>query len=163
MSTVDNMTKHEIYKAMKSNLAKAMKAGFYYQAIFIEYAIIEDRCASVLRHANVNYLKRNGQEIDLKEKLNKIRDNPAFVDKNIRKRISLSLIKELDDWREKRNRLIHKLASIPFDYAEVKDIAENGKELARKIDNSVRSVNYYIDKYMKPQTLKEGDTHETVK
>lgn len=38
-----NIEKYEAYKAMKSNLTKAMKAGFYYQAIFIEYAIIEDR------------------------------------------------------------------------------------------------------------------------
>ena len=50
-----NMEKYEVYKSMNENLSKAMRAGFYYQAIFIEYAIIEDRCSSVLRHAGVPY------------------------------------------------------------------------------------------------------------
>lgn len=161
MEAMINSPKQEIYKAMKSNLSKAMKAGFYYQAIFIEYAIIEDRCASVLRHANINYLKRSGQEIDLKEKLNKIRDNPVFVNKQIRSRIPVSLINELNDWREKRNKLIHKLADIPFNYIEIKEIAENGQELARKIDNSVRKVNYYINKSGSPYLSEEGDKNET--
>lgn len=51
-----NNEKYEAYKAMKMNLNKAMKSGFYYQAIFIEYAIIEDRCLSALKHAGVKYV-----------------------------------------------------------------------------------------------------------
>ena len=48
---MNNNDKYEAYKAMKVNLSKAMRSGFYYQAIFIEYAIIEDRTVSLLRHA----------------------------------------------------------------------------------------------------------------
>ena len=35
-----NYEKYDIYKAMKISLKKSMSAGFYYEAIFIEYAII---------------------------------------------------------------------------------------------------------------------------
>ena len=42
-----NYEKQEIYKSIKANLKKAMTSGFYYQAIFIEYAIVEDRCSYV--------------------------------------------------------------------------------------------------------------------
>lgn len=43
-----NMEKYQAYKSMNENLSKAMRSEFYYQAIFIEYAIIEDRCTSAL-------------------------------------------------------------------------------------------------------------------
>ena len=68
-----NMEKYDIYKKMKVDLKKAMKAGFYYQAIFIEYAIIEDRCLSLLRHAGVKYLDNRGWELKLSKKLNKLK------------------------------------------------------------------------------------------
>lgn len=146
MEPMINSSKQEIYKAMKSNLSKAMKAGFYYQAIFIEYAIIEDRCSSALRHAGVKYIEKDGKEIKLSQKLNKLYSNSAFSENYIRKRLSFSLIDEIRIWKKDRDSLIHDLANIPFDYQEVKTIADNGKELVRKLENSVRSINAYIDK-----------------
>ena len=44
MSDSKNTEKYETYKKMKADLSKSMKSGFYYEAIFIEYAIMEDRC-----------------------------------------------------------------------------------------------------------------------
>lgn len=64
-----NMEKYEIYKSMNENLSKAMKAEFYYQAIFIEYAIIEDRCLSVLKHAGVKYVDSKDRELTLSRKV----------------------------------------------------------------------------------------------
>ena len=64
-----NIEKYEVYRAMMENLSKAMRSEFYYQAIFIEYAIIEDRCLSALKHSGVKYLDSNGHEIKLAEKI----------------------------------------------------------------------------------------------
>ena len=146
MEQMSNSSKHNIYKAMKSNLSKAMKAGFYYQAIFIEYAIMEDRCSSVLRHADVKYHDSYGKEIKLSQKLNKLYSHSVFSDKYIRKRLPLTLIDEIRAWKKDRDGLIHDLANIPFDYQGVKTIAESGKEFVRKLENSVRSINTYLDK-----------------
>ena len=62
--------KFENYKHMKASLKRAMNEEFYYQAIFIEYAIIEDRTASVLRHAGVKSIDNRGWELKLSAKLN---------------------------------------------------------------------------------------------
>ena len=136
-----NTDKYEVYKAMKTNLKKAMKAGFYYQAIFIEYTIIEDRTLSVLKHAGVKYQDSKGHDYKLAEKLKRMKGNPAFNNAYVRKRITLELIERVENWKRDRDCLIHALARIPYDSEEVKGIAIRGKDLANTLDNKVRSVN----------------------
>ena len=126
-----------------------MKAEFYYQAIFIEYAIIEDRCLSVLKHAKVKHTDKKGWELKMSGKLNKMRSNPAFTKPYVRERISLDLIENVETWKRERDRLIHALARIPYNSDEVKEIAERGRVLVNSLDNKVRSVNRYYDKQNK--------------
>ena len=141
-----NNEKYEAYKAMKMNLNKAMKSGFYYQAIFIEYAIIEDRCLSALKHAGVKYVDSKGYEIKLNEKLHKMKGNPAFHNDDVRKRITLELIDEIDSWKTDRNQLVHALAKIPYNNASIREVAERGQTLINTLDNKVRSANRFFDK-----------------
>ena len=141
-----NFEKYETYKAIKMNMNKALKAGFYYQAIFIEYAIIEDRCLSALKHAGVKYLDSKGHEIDLKEKLRKMKGNPAFLKEYVRKRITLELIEEISKWKDDRNQLVHNLAKIPYNHDSIKEVAEKGRILIDTLDKKVRSVNHFFDK-----------------
>ena len=141
-----NNEKYEAYKAMKMNLNKAMKSGFYYQAIFIEYAIIEDRCLSVLKHAGVKYLDSKGHEISLKEKLRKMKGNPAFLTDYVRKRITSELIDEIETWKTDRNQLVHALAKIPYNNDSIREVAERGQTLINTLDNKVRSANRFFDK-----------------
>ena len=141
-----NMQKYEVYKSMNENLSKAMRSEFYYQAIFIEYAIIEDRCSSVLRHAGIKYLDSKGHEIKLSQKLTKMRDNPAFYVPYVRQRITLELLEEIIAWKRQRDQLIHALAKIPYDHESVKTTAITGQELIKKLSSKVRSVNAYHEK-----------------
>ena len=141
-----NMEKYEVYKSMNENLSKAMRAGFYYQAIFIEYAIIEDRCSSVLRHAGVPYQNNTGQDISISQKLRKMRDNPVFHVPYVQQRITLDLIAELYAWKEKRDDFIHHMAKIPYDHESVKATAITGQELVKKLGAKVRSINNYYTK-----------------
>lgn len=135
-----------MYKSMNENLSKAMRSEFYYQAIFIEYAIIEDRCTSVLRHAGVKYQDSKGHEIKLSQKLTKMRSNPAFVAPYVRQRITTELLDAITDWKRERDQLIHALAKIPYDHESVKAVAVKGQELVRILCNKVKSVNAYHDK-----------------
>ena len=132
-----------MYKSMNENLTKAMRSEFYYQAIFIEYAIIEDRCTSVLRHAGVKYLDSKGHEIKLSQKLTKMHSNPAFVTPYVRQRITPELLDEITEWKRERDQLIHALAKIPYDHESIKNTAVQGKELVRILSNKVKSVNNY--------------------
>ena len=140
-----NYEKQDIYKAMKINLKKSMSAGFYYEAIFIEYAIIEDRCCSLLRHAGVKYLDSKEHEIKLSDKLKKLRGNPAFDNNYVRKRLTLEFLQEIEDWKRNRDQLIHALAKVPYDNERVKEIALTGQEIVRVLDNKAKSLNKYFD------------------
>ena len=153
MGDSKNIEKYETYKKMKSDLSKSMKAGFYYEAIFIEYAIMEDRCLSVLKHSGVKYVDNRGWELKLSAKLNKLKSHSAFSNPYIRKRITLEMIGDIEIWKRDRDVLIHNLAKIPYDHEQVKQIAERGQLLTYLLDNKVRSVNRYCDK----QTIIEND------
>ncbi len=144
-----NMEKYEAYRSMTENLSKALKAEFYYQAIFIEYAILEDRCTSALKHAGITYINDKGFEIKLSTKINRLKDNPAFSVPFVRQRISLKLLEDIEEWKRQRDRLIHALARIPYNHEEIKKTALHGQELVRILSNKVKSVNNYYDKLRK--------------
>lgn len=147
------MEKYEVYKSMNENLVKAMRAEFYYQAIFIEYAIIEDRCASVLKYAGVKYLDKKGRDISITQKLKEMRNNAVFQAPYVRQRITLELLDEIMEWKDKRDDFIHHLATIPYDHKSVKATAITGQELVKKLSSKVRSVNAHHDKLRTAQTI----------
>ena len=51
--TIDNQQKYENYREPFQRLNKALANGFNLEAMFIEYAIMEDRTESILRHADL--------------------------------------------------------------------------------------------------------------
>lgn len=158
MNAAKNMEKYEVYRSMNTHLAKAMRSEFYYQAIFIEYAIIEDRCCSVLRHAGVKYLDSKGHEYKLSEKLRRMYGNPAFNIPYVRQRITLELLDQITNWKRDRDQLIHALAKIPYDHESVKEVATRGQELVRLLSNKVKSVNNYHEAInKKKETIQWGN------
>ena len=76
-----NTQKYETYKSIHESLSKALKYGFYYEAIFLEYAIVEDRLASVLKYAGIPYIDKNGQDVSISKKLNLIESRKELLDK----------------------------------------------------------------------------------
>lgn len=152
MEQVKNMDKYEVYKSMNENLSKAMRSEFYYQAIFIEYAILEDRCSSVLKYAGVKYQDKEGKDIKISAKLRKIADNPAFHVPYVRQRIPLDLIVSITEWKNERDQLIHALAKIPYDHDSIQEIAKRGQDLVRLFSARVQSVNRYHKKRQEVHT-----------
>lgn len=147
-NTQKNMVKYEIYKTMHDNLNKAMKAGFYYEAIFIEYAIFEDRLTSLLKHAGVPYANKNGKEDKISRKIDKIRSRPEFTTKFVRERLSLDLVEEIQAWTEQRNAFIHNLANTPYDSEQVKQVAKDGERILKVFKTKSSSV---INRFKKDQ------------
>lgn len=107
---------------------------------------MEDRATSALKYAHVKYLNRNGQEIAISKKLNKLRDNSAFMSPFVRKRLSVELIEELFESTQKRNQLVRSLAKISYNHESLKEIAEQGQNLVRIFSNKVKSINRYHQK-----------------
>ena len=67
VTAIDNQQKYENYKEQFKRLNKALANGFHLEAMFIEYAVMEDRTESIIRHAGLweAYLRRRGIEVRL--------------------------------------------------------------------------------------------------
>ena len=84
MNIEEGKDKQKQYAILMNKLKKATYNEFYYEAIFIEYAILEDRTESILRHANIAYSNSRGYSLKIGEKLNKLKSRKEFQDKYIR-------------------------------------------------------------------------------
>ena len=76
MEKPENQLKYENYREQFHRLNRALKNGFHQEAMFIEYAIMEDRTESLLRHAGrwEAYLRKRGRyEPTLNSKIEYIR------------------------------------------------------------------------------------------
>lgn len=138
--------KQNQYAILMSKLKKATYNEFYYEAIFIEYAILEDRTESILRHANINYKNNKGYSLKLSEKLNKIKSRKEFQDKYIQKHITQDLITKIVEWKNERDKLIHCLVKNSFDLESLKNIALDGECLVKRFASKSQLVNKYLEK-----------------
>lgn len=135
------MEKREVYAKLKVDLKKAISCRFYYQAIFIESAILEDRCRSVLKHTRIDPENKNFHRLLLL-----LQSRPEFTPPRIRKYLPLSLIEDILNWKKERNTLVHNLANLPYDDDRLEKVALSGRELVYRLENGVKSVNRYFDK-----------------
>ena len=144
--TISNWEKQWNYIIQFQRLKRAMKNHFYLEAIFIEYAIIEDRTTSILAYEGNN--RRKCDNMSLHKKLNKIKNcanystplrpwiGRYFSDDNSNK-----LIDRIIDWKNyQRNRPTHRLMKILVTTEELRNYAENGKALCKELSN--RANNY---------------------
>ena len=142
----ENMQKYENYKEQFARLERALKEKFYLEAIFIEYAILEDRTASILRYENNSIKVKDGREPSIDRKLKKIKDI-AREKKGLPKRyFSDELIDQILAWKEERNRMIHALLKQQLTTEELCKIAKEGKALARTLSSKANSYKKAVEK-----------------
>ncbi len=136
MGEANNQLKYGNYTEQMGRLKKAMGSGFYLEAMFIEYAVIEDRTESILRHAGVfNSEKHN----TLARKLNRIADLARGKKALLRKYITVETVDEIRTWKGERNRLIHALLDQDLSTDELEQIAKEGQRLAKLLCSKATS------------------------
>ncbi len=143
MEEITNTQKYENYKQQMGRLSRAMKAEFYYEAIFIAYAVLEDRTESVLRHAGVYNPDRHK---DLSRKLHRIEELARQKKSLPNKYFSTEQLQQMKDWKEKRNSLIHALMKNTQNQEELKQIAEEGYTLCRMLSSKVTSFKRALER-----------------
>ncbi len=143
---MNNKEKNEKYKDLMSKMKKAINCEFYYEAILLEYAILEDRTESLIRHADLDISNISFKDLTLHKKLNKIKNNKIFKSDYITKHIDEKMIKEILEWKERRNKIIHDLIKIDYSNETIKQIALEGYEIVKKVNNKSTLVNQYLDK-----------------
>ncbi len=138
-----NIQQYENYKEQFKRLNKAVDNNYYLEAIFIEYAIMEDRTESILRRGGLwdAYIKhRKGHSITIDSKVKYIKNHAAQKGTLINKYFSDDLLEELLVWKEDRNKLIHILMKQALTTEILEELAFKGKAIARILTN--RSKNY---------------------
>lgn len=137
---ITNMEKYENYREQMGRLKKAIGSGFFLEAIFIEYAVMEDRLTSVLIHAG-HWTSPPDEHVTIQKKLHlvdKLRENKNNV--LIQKYFPSELIASVRDWKDKRNPYIHALLNRKLTTADLEEFAMNGQEIVKKLCNA--STNY---------------------
>ena len=142
-TAADNAQKHENYREQFNRLKRALASKFYLEAIFIEYTIIEDRTESILRHSGKweAYLKKRGRyQVTLDSKIAYIQDFAREKKSIAHKYFSDTLMDEILEWKEDRNRLIHALLKQSLTAEDVSKIARTGERLTKEI--RTRATNF---------------------
>jgi hypothetical protein len=145
--TISNEQKQANYAEQFRRLKLALKNGFNLEAMFIEYAILEDRTESILRHADLwdAYIKsRKGREPNIDSKIKYIQKRAENNKDPLRKYFADDLLDRALAWKEERNRLIHALLKQQLTDAEIVNLATEGNELVRAIRSKASAYNKAI-------------------
>ena len=146
MEKVKNYKKQAKYAELMKRLSKALKEEFYYEAIFIEYALFEDRTSSLLRHSGISTLDDNGRDLGLLDKIKLIKRHSIFNNEYVKKHELFSILDEVNLWRKTRNDLMHDLAEDECSIDEIRKFAVQGDILVSKLNNKSRLINDHNDK-----------------
>ena len=144
---ITGQEKYYNYKEQFERLNKALKNEFYLEAIFIEYAILEDRTESVLRHAGLWEAYMKGKKMaNIGTKLTFIKNKASAKSCSLHPYFKDSLLDQLRDWKNKRNPLIHDLLNQKMGPDDLKNLAIEGSDLVRILRTRATSHNRAIDK-----------------
>ena len=139
-----NLEKRDKYAELMKKLDEATSNEYYYEAIFIEYAIFEERTRSLFQHAKIPY-KKDNKEYSIDKKLKTIKTNKIFQDNYIKKHLEQELIDNIIEWKNERNKLMHNIINANYENEQVKILSLNGECLAKRLNNKSKLVNRYLD------------------
>ena len=149
VTAIDNQQKYENYKELFKRLNKALANGFHLEAMFIEYAVMEDRTESIIRHAGLweAYLRKRGTRgATINSKITYIQGKVTSGDKLLARYFSDNLLNQVLAWKEERNRLIHALLKQQFEHNEIMELAAQGNELVKTLRTRSGSYNRAVEK-----------------
>ena len=145
---ISNQQKQANYTEQFRRLKLALKNGFNLEAMFIEYAILEDRTESILRHADLwdAYIKsRKGREPNIDSKIKYIQKRAANKKATLHKCFSDDLLDRVLAWKEERDRLIHALLKQQLTEEDVNRIASEGNDLVRVLRSRASAYNKSLE------------------
>ena len=156
MDKTENRLKYENYREQFKRLNNALHNGFNLEAMFIEYAIMEERTESILRHTgkwDVYMKSRKGREPNIDSKIRYIQKIAEEKKTLPNKYFSDTLLNDILQWKEDRNRLIHVLLKQQLEHGEVGELAAKGKQLADALRTRAGSYNRSADRQKAKETL----------
>ena len=148
MNEISNDQKYENYKAQLGRLNRAFKERFFLEALFIEYAIMEDRTEAILIHAGKKVKPKAGliQKVDDIRKL-------LLKDVLLSRYIKPELLDEIVTWSKTRNDYIHALMKQVFTSEQIEEIVLQGQTIIKTLSSKSTSYKRMLER----QRIKEGN------
>lgn len=142
---MENMQKYANYREQMGRLKKALSNQFYLEAIFIEYAILEDRLESALLHSG-KWKPTPDRHTSIDRKV-RLLQKQAEEKKSLAQRyFTPELAESILMWKECRNQLIHALMKQQLHTEDLQSVAEEGQTLIRMVSNKVGLFNRAIER-----------------
>ena len=135
--TIPGTKKYLNYKEQMVRLKKAMAAQFFLEAIFIEYAVMDDRLESILRHSGVFNPERHNT---IQAKLRRVSELRRAKKSLLNRSLSEELLQEIYQWKDERNRLIHALMKQDLHTEDLKEFALHGQQIVKELN--AKTTNY---------------------
>ena len=144
--------KRENIAELMTRARKAYDEEYYLEATWIYYSLIDDRLTAIFHHLGKEseVMHSNNRAINFKPRIEKLErdvdaESPSYVlDSQLSKDDLKKLIKDVFDWAQTRNDFMHKLADKEGTYDdyenEVKQLAEQGRELHKEFTNYVQRL-----------------------
>ncbi len=147
MSDNDNKQKYYNYKVQMQRLKKALAYQFYLEAIFIEYAILEDRTNSILRYEGNPVKPRcENRHVTIEQKIKriiKLAENKKGV---AHRYFGDGIMESVREWKECRNQLMHSLMKQELTTEALSNVAESGYELVKSVSNKSRNYKKMLER-----------------
>ena len=142
MDKTENRLKYENYREQFKRLNSALNYGFNLEAMFIEYAIMEDRCESILTHAGVfNHEKH----VNITRKVRRL-EALCQSSEIARKYFSQALLESILVWKEKRNQFIHALMKQTFTGKELEAFVMEGQTIIKTLSSKSTSFKRALER-----------------
>ncbi len=136
--------KENIYRTLISQLEETEKLGYNFESAWISYVLLEDRLLSILRSSGGEHLP-NGNEIKMMgPKIGQIKIRLA-TNEILKGHLEVAnLIPRIEDWKDKRNVLMHSMAngsmSIEQIENDIANLAKDGTSLVRDFASAARRI-----------------------
>lgn len=144
---ISNVEKQNNYRVQFDRLKKAMANAFYLEAVFIEYAIMEDRTESILSYEGNEIVPKNDREhISFARKKNKIQKLSERKGSIIGKYFSDDFLDQVFDWVNGRNAIIHALLKKKITDEELLEFAMQGELYCKELRNRANKYKRMIDR-----------------
>ena len=145
--TTPNMQKYYNYREQMTRLKKALNQSFYLEAVFIEYAMMEDRLESILRHAGVwKEPDPNKKLMGLEQKMKKAAKVAEEKKSLAHKYFDEDLFARIDAWRQGRNPLTHVLMKLNLHTEDLETMAMEGYDIVKILCSKSTSYKRAIEK-----------------
>ena len=142
-NNITNMQKYENYRVQMGRLSRAIKDEFYLEAIFIEYAVMEDRLESILVHSGkFNPDKHNTMDKKLRKIEEVSREKKALANRYF----SAELTQSIYAWKDRRNALIHALMKQNLVTEELKELAISGRDIVKTLNTKSTAFRKALEK-----------------